>query len=479
VTRKGLYLFLIVAALIAGLAFGILHPRHGHRAARRVLYWVDPMHPAYRSDKPGTAPDCGMALEPVYAEEASKSLLPSDDSMSGAVRVDPAAQQLYGIRLAKVEKDTGQGTIRVFGRVAPDQTLVYRVNLGTDGYVKETHDDAVGNHVKKDQHLAVVYSPEFLAVAGGYLSANERAPAGMAASKDTNTAPSTTLGATSAQARADRLRNLGMSDSQINEISMDRRIPENVYVVSPADGFILTRNISPGVRFERYQDMYTIADLSKVWVLAEVFGKDAQAFRPGAKARVTLPDTGESFAARVSDVLPEVDPVTRIMKPRLEVENPGFKLRPDMFVNVELSVSMPAGLSVPADAVVDSGRSKRVYVQTSAGHFEIREVETGWRLNDRVQIVNGLQEGETVVAAGTFLVDSESRLEVAANAGSSSHTAPLVKTAMDHPKKMDHPMNSAADHPAKPAVDEPMKPEKDDPMNSADQPMKKMDRPKN
>jgi len=407
--RRWPYLFLIVAGMLAGLAFINLHPRPKAAQTKRILYWVDPMHPAYRSEKPGTAPDCGMALEPVYAEEASQSLVSADDSAPGAVRIDAAAQQLYGIRLAKVESDAGQGSIRVFGRVSADQTRVFRVNLGTDGFVKETHDDAVGNHVTKNQHLAIVYSPEFLSVAGGYLSANERTPGGTSVPKDNSTA-SVTQGTASAQARADRLRNLGMSDMQIEEISSARKIPENVYIVSPTDGFILSRNISPGVRFERYTDMYTIADLSRVWIMAEVFGKDAQAFRPGTKARVTLPDTGESFEARVSDVLPEVDPATRIMKPRLEVDNPHFKLRPEMFVNVELGVSLPAGLSVPADAVLDSGLSKRVFVQTSVGHFEVRAVETGWRLNDRVQIVKGLKEGETVVAAGTFLVDSESRL---------------------------------------------------------------------
>jgi RND family efflux transporter MFP subunit len=430
--RKRLFVVPIVAASLAAFAFAMHHPGPKLPQARRVLYWVDPMHPAYRSDKPGTAPDCGMKLEPVFAEQASRSLIPALDSMSGTIQIDPATQQLYGIRLAKVERDTGQSTIRVFGRVAADQTRVYRVNLGTDGFVKETHDDAVGNHVTKDQHLALVYSPEFLAVAGGYLSANERAPGGTSATKD-NIAASTTLGATSAQARADRLRNLGMSDIQIDEISADRKIPENVYVVSPTDGFILSRNISPGVRFERYTDMYTIADLSRVWILAEVFGNDAQAFRPGAAARVTLPDTGETFQARVSNVLPEVDPATHILRPRLEVNNPGFKLRPDMFVNVELAVSHQAGLTVPADAVVDSGLAKRVFVETSAGHFETRQVETGWRLNDRIQIVKGLQEGESVVAAGTFLVDSESRLQVAANSGSASRDASSAKTAMAHP----------------------------------------------
>jgi Cu(I)/Ag(I) efflux system membrane fusion protein len=178
--------------------------------------------------------------------------------------------------------------------------------------------------------------------------------------------------------------------------------------------------------------MYTIADLSHVWVLAEVFGKDAQAFHPGATARITLADTGETFQARVSNVLPQVDPVTRILRPRLEVDNPGFKLRPDMSVTVELNVAMPAGITVPADAIIDSGLSKRVFVQTSPGHFEARKVETGWRLNDRVQIVSGLREGEDVVAAGTFLVDSESRLEDVSNTSSSSPVGARAETAMDH-----------------------------------------------
>ena len=154
--QKRLYIIPVLAILIFICGFAIIHPLSGRVQARHILYYVDPMHPAYRSDKPGTAPDCGMALVPVYAEQASQSLLPAEEMTPGGVQIDPAAQQLYGIRLAKVEYNNGQGTIRVFGRVAPDQTRVYRVNLGTDGFVKETHDDAVGNHVAKNQHLAIV-----------------------------------------------------------------------------------------------------------------------------------------------------------------------------------------------------------------------------------------------------------------------------------------------------------------------------------
>jgi RND family efflux transporter MFP subunit len=431
VTSKTLYFLPFAVALAAGvyLAHGHVKPDQGR--ARRILFYEDPMHPAYRSNKPGTAPDCGMDLVPVYAEEAGKAAVDPDDESTMDVHIDAAAQQLYGIKLAKAEMNRGQGTIRVFGRVAPDETRVYRINFGADGYVKETHDDAVGNRVRKDQHLAVVYSPEFLSVAGGFLAANEHSPGIASASRD-NSAATATQGAASVQARADRLRNLGMSDSQIEEISKNRTLPEDVYVVSPTDGFILSRNISPGMRFERHMDLYTVADLSHVWVLAEVFGKDAQVFRPGATARISLPDTGESFTARVSNVLPEVDPATRTLRPRLEVDNPAFKLRPEMFVNVELPTALPPGLTVPADAVLDSGLSKHIFVQTSVGHFESREVETGWSQNDRVQIVKGLKEGETVVCSGTFLVDSESRLQMASGTSGAAAPMPRAQAKAEH-----------------------------------------------
>jgi Cu(I)/Ag(I) efflux system membrane fusion protein len=422
--KKAWFAVPLLGASLVGFAFGYLHQRPAPSDAHRILYYVDPMHPAYHSSKPGKAPDCGMDLVAVYADGVGKALTGSSDNGPGSLSIDPAAQKLYGIQLASVVKDSGKSSLRVFGRVAADETRVYRVDMGTDGYVKETHDDAVGNHVKKNQHLAIVYSPEFLAVEGGYLSANERTPTN---SKD-NTAA--LQNAASAQARADRLRNLGMSESQIEEMTANRKIPEDVYVVSPTDGFILSRNISPGVRFERQRELYTIGDLSHVWIQAEVFGKDAEKFRPGTIARVTLPDTGEVFQARVSNVLPEVDPATRVLKVRLEAANPGFKLRPEMFVNIEVPVSMAPGLTVPADAVVNSGDVKQVFVQVSPGRFEKRTVELGWRSDDRVQVVKGLSEGETVVSGGTFLVDSESRLQAAAMSGDPS--MPQEDSALKH-----------------------------------------------
>jgi multidrug efflux pump subunit AcrA (membrane-fusion protein) len=410
VTKKAIFSLVLLAAFIVGFASGYLCIDRKAGSTRRPLYYVDSMHPAYRSDKPGTAPDCGMELTPVYAEDLGRGLVSTEGAGPGSLRITPAVQQLYGIQLTKVSSASGQDLVRAFGRVAADETRIYRVNFGTDGYVKETHDDAVGSRVKKDQHLATVYSPEFLSLVGGYLSANERTSGMPAPPMKDNSAP--TPNAASAQARADRLRNLGMSDAQINELGTTRKIPEDVYVISPTDGFILARNISPGLRFERHMDLYSIADLNHIWILAQISGKDAQSLRPGAIARVTLPDTGESILARVSSSLPEVDPVSHTLTVRLEAENPDFRFRPDMFVNVELPISHPPGITVPADAILDSGVEKRVFVQTSEGVFEPREVETGWHLDDRVQIVKGLSGGEMVASSGTFLIDSESRMHL-------------------------------------------------------------------
>jgi membrane fusion protein, copper/silver efflux system len=198
---------------------------------------------------------------------------------------------------------------------------------------------------------------------------------------------------------------------QIRQIAENRQLPETIEIVSPADGFILARNITTGQHFDRSTEFYRIADLSQVWIVADVFGTDAQNIHAGVVAHVILPDQRGTLSARVSNVLPQVDPETRVLKLRLEANNPGFALRPNMFVDVELPVSGPPGLTVPQDAVIDSGHEQRVFVERSAGVFEPHSVKVGWRSGDRVEIVQGLAEGDRVVVEGTFLVDSESRLK--------------------------------------------------------------------
>jgi Cu(I)/Ag(I) efflux system membrane fusion protein len=405
----------IVLLVVASYAVGgrqSLHQAGEGAKSRHVLYWVDPMHPDYKSDRPGIAPDCGMELEPVY-DPAISPEVSGASALDGAVAIDVDKQQLFGIGVAAVEKNSQSEIVRVLGRVVPEDTRVYRITAGSAGFIRETYNDSPGERVKKNQKLATSYIGETLAVASGFLAATQGVTG--AVGKD----GSRTLafpgavnkqGVSSIQGYSDRLRNLGVSDMQIQQMADSRQLPETVDVVSPVDGFILARNITPGQHFDRSAEFYRIADLSQVWIFADVFGSEAQDFLPGAIARVTVPDQRRTFLARVSNVLPQVDAATRTLKLRLEADNPGIALRPDMFVNVELPARVPPGLTVPLDALIDSGREQHVFVERNRGIFEPRQVQTGRRFGDRVQIVRGLTEGERVVTGGTFLVDSESRL---------------------------------------------------------------------
>lgn len=388
-------------------------------SSRPILYWVDPMHPDYKSDHPGIAPDCGMELEPVYADSVTSLAVSGVAALDGAVGINVDRQQLFGIRVATVEKTSRSEKIRVLGHVVPEDTRVYRITAGSDGFIRETYNDSVGELVKKDQKLATSYIGETLAVASGFLAATAAVPG--AAGKDGNRTVSfpgavSKQGVSSIQGYVDRLRNLGVSDVQIKQMADSRQLPETFDVVSPVDGFILARNITPSQHFDRSMEFYRIADLAKVWIVADIFGSEEQEFRPGTTARVTLQGQGKAFVARVSDIYPQVDPATRTLKLRLEADNPGFALRPEMFVNVELPARVAPGLTVPLDALIDSGREQHVFVERNRGIFEPRQVQTGRRFGDRVQILRGLTEGERVVTAGTFLVDSESRLRFNAQA---------------------------------------------------------------
>ena len=433
--KKVLSGILIGLLMLMSYIVGRKHSQQAGSAAanggRRVLYWVDPMHPDYKSDHAGIAPDCGMQLEPVYADaSASQAKSVAMPITPGRVDIDKEKQQLFGIRVAPVEKTAGNGNLRVLGRVVPEDTRVYRINSGMEGFVRTTFNDSVGELVKKDQKLASCYGGDSLAVASGFLAATAGVN-GSVGKDGSRTVPFpgtvSKQGVSSVQGYTDRLRNLGMSDVQIKEMAENRLLPESVDVVSPVTGFILERNITGGQHFDRAMEFYRIADLSKVWILADVFGAEAQSIRPGTTARVTLTGSGKTFSARVSNTLPQVDPTTRTLKLRLEADNPGFALRPDMFVDIELPVSIRAGLTVPVDAVIDSGMEQRVFIERADGAFEPRRVEVGWRSRDRVEIVHGLSEGERVVAAGTFLVDSESRLKSPAPKEQPQPSAPPAK----------------------------------------------------
>jgi multidrug efflux pump subunit AcrA (membrane-fusion protein)/YHS domain-containing protein len=328
------------------------------------------------------------------------------------VKISSEKQQAIGVQVGPVERKPFTYTLRVLGRVAADETKTYRLNSAADGWIRDISSATSGTFVQKDQLLASYYSRDLLAAVQVYLGAviasdrfpeSGKEPPGQSALYRANL-----------QLAMNGLRSLGMGDSQIEEMRRTRQIAEYIIVRSPTAGFVLARNVTPGQWFDRGTELYRIADLSRVWIFADIYENEGRYFRPGMKVKVSLPNQDKAFQARVSDVLPQFDPNTRTLKLRLEAENPNYFMRPDMFVDVELPIQLPSAITVPVDAVLDSGLKKTIFVDQGNGIFEPREVETGWRVGGRVEIVKGLEPGERIVVSGNFLIDSESKLEMAA-----------------------------------------------------------------
>ncbi len=409
-----LALFVLTAAFLSGTWYASRNSAGGAApAARKILRYICPMHPQYVSDHPGECPSCGMRLEPVYSNGSGDEAGAEARMPAGTVQIDPERQQLIGLRIGRAEVTSGARTIRILGRVAPDETRIYRLTASVDGWIVEAMPNTVGSLVKKNEILASFYSPEFLGSEQAYIYALNSLARFQASGNETN--QQIQLTKANLQQYTDTLRNQGMSDLQIEEIGSERKLTQKIYIVAPSAGFVLLREVSPGLRFVRGTELYRIADLRRVWILADLFEKEAEFVRPGLKAEVrSSQNPARVFQARVSNVLPQFDPATRTLKARLEVDNPDFVLRPEMFVDVEFPVDLPPSLAVPVDAVIDTGLRKTVFIDRGNGYFEPRPVETGWRFGSQIEIVKGLMEGERLVVSSTFLVDSESRMKAAA-----------------------------------------------------------------
>ncbi len=368
----------------------------------------------YRAQEAGTA--VSPAVSPAsagVAEPTDASSEDESDQAPGTVRIDADKQRIVGVQTDTAQRTSETHTQRVLGRVVADETRVYRINASVDGWIRGTYDDATtGSTVRKDQVLATFYSPDFLSAEQAYIYALGSMDRFQGSGKEPP--QQITLTERNIQQYKDSLRTLGMSESQIAEIRRTRQYTENIEIRSPATGFVLLRNASNGERFEKGRELYRIADLRRVWILADLFENETQFFKPGKTLRVTLVQQKKSLTAKVSSVLPQFDAATRTLKVRLEAGNPGYVLRPDMFVDVEFPVTSPPCISVPTGAVLDSGTRKTVFVEHGRGVFEPRRVETGWRFGNRVEITRGLEPGERYVVSGNFLIDSESKMDLAA-----------------------------------------------------------------
>ncbi len=405
--RTVVFLAGIGVLVCLGFAAGRVTAHHDAAKNRRVLYYVDPMHPSYRSDKPGIAPDCGMALEPVFEGDTPAAAIAAG---AGRLAISLDRQHLIGVRVAIASRTSVAESIRTTGRVVPEDDRLYRIQAGFEGWVDSVKDTPPGTVVKKDQVLAVLYGPEIRSVVVNYLgfiSGVERVKQGMSPGDSKSFDDSKRL-------NEEHLRLIGMGQKQIEEIESTRRSISSIDLAAPASGVILSRNAAPYQRFDKGAELYRLADLSKVWIVADVHGYEG-ALRPGQRVKVDVPELRKSLMATVSSSLPLFDENSRTLKVRLEAENPGMVLRPDMFVDVELDDKRPEGISVPADAVIDSGRRKVVYVEVSDDVFEPREVEIAGEFGELAIVSKGVREGERVVIAGNFLLDSESRMRSGTN----------------------------------------------------------------
>ncbi|MGZ6515648.1 MAG: efflux RND transporter periplasmic adaptor subunit [Actinomycetota bacterium] len=370
--------------------------------ARKPVFYRNPMNPQDTSPVP-KKDSMGMDYIPVYPEQTMGAPTPPGTS---TVQIDPAQQRLIGLKTAKVARISFDATIRTTGRVAFDETRVVKVQPRFEGFIEKLYANFNGKYVKKGEPLATIYSPELLATEQELLLA-KRAEATLTRSGLPD----------AAEAARARLRLFGISDAEIARLEESGKPLRALPLASPISGFVTAKNVVQGARVGPSDALFDLADLSVVWVIADIYEYELPRLHLGQQATLTLsywPD--RSWRGRVSYVFPTVDDKTRTIRVRIEVENPRTELKPEMFADVNISTQPRQALVVPDDAVIDSGTRKLVFVALGDGKLAPRQVQTGDSAHGMVEIRSGLREGDEVATGASFLLDSESRLNSAVNA---------------------------------------------------------------
>ena len=390
-------LALLATTAIAALALGIgvghwLRPGDGAPAAgaeRAVLYWVAPMDRNYRRDKPGKSP-MGMDLVPVYADEAP----PEDESVVG---IDPAVVQNLGVRSAPVERGALPRRIEAVGYVEYDEDTVHHIHTRVEGWIESLGVQAAGDPVTRGQTLFEIYSPVLVNAQHEFLAATAHV--------------STEL----RNASRERLLALGMAAEEVALLAKTREPNQRVRVPAPADGVATHLGVREGIYVTPATHVLSVADLSRVWVLAEVFDRQAAWVAPGQRAEVRLEHLpGETWTGSVDYVYPELDASTRTLRVRIGFDNAGRALRPNMFARVTLFAEGAAAVvHIPSEALIRGGDFDRVVLDLGQGRFRAQRVVAGFEAGDRTAIREGLQHGDRVVTSGQFLIDSESNVDTA------------------------------------------------------------------
>jgi multidrug efflux pump subunit AcrA (membrane-fusion protein) len=371
---------------------------------KRVEYWYDAMNPQRHYDHPGKASD-GMDLVPRYADDQ-----PASSMAPGSVTISAEKQQLIGVRTAEVKRESLIRKVRTTGQITGDETKIAHVHVKISGYVETVYVDYVGQLVKKGQPLFTLYSPDLVSTQEEYLIA-KRGEKSLGDSPFPEVAQGSLALLRSAR---ERLKLWDVSDDQIKKLDETGEISRTLTFYSPVTGFVVDRKAFPQTSVTPDTELYTISDLSTIWVNADVFEYEVPFVRVGQHAEIQLSYyPGKKWNGQVSFIYPMVDPMTRTVKVRLEFPNPNFELKPQMFADVALEINYGNQVVVPQEAVLDSGKEQRVFVAHEGGYFEPHTITTGAKLDGKVVVLSGLKVGERIVTSGNFLVDSESRLNSA------------------------------------------------------------------
>jgi len=370
---------------------------------RKILYWYDPMHPAYRADKAGIAPDCGMALVPKYAEEDNMATMPA-----GTVKIVSDKQQLMGVRTTTVERKALMREILTTAQIVPDERRIAHVHVKVAGNIERVYVDFIGQLVKKGQPLFTLYSPDLVSTQEEYLIAKRgEKTLGAAPYKEVSEGAHSLL-----RSARERLHLWDISEEQIRKLDETGEVSHTMTFYSPISGFVTDRKAFPQTSVNSDTELYTISDLSSVWATVDVFEYEVAYVHLGQQVTLSLSYyPGKTYTGRISYIYPTVDPQTRTVKARIDIANPRFDLKPQMFADAKLSVDYGSKLVVPQEAVLNSGAEQSVFVVHDGGVFEPRKVTVGPVMDGKAVILSGLKEGETIATSGNFLIDSESRLK--------------------------------------------------------------------
>jgi Cu(I)/Ag(I) efflux system membrane fusion protein len=368
-----------------------------------VLFYRNPMNPAITSPTPAQD-EMGMDYIPVYDDGES-------DESAGTVRIDPVTVQNIGVRTALAERQTLSRHIRSVGRVAFDEERLSRLHPKTEGWIEELYVDKTGEQIDEDTILLNIYSPQLVSSQQEYLLALNNLDVLKESAYEEIRQGAKELVSSSRE----RLEMLDVPEHQIRELERSRKVKKYLHIHSPFDGVIINIGAREGQYVTPATELYKIADLSRVWVIADVYENEVSWIQAGDPVDMKLAAIpGRVFSGRVGYIYPYAEAKTRTIKVRLEFDNPDLLLKPDMFADVTIHAQRKVdAIVIPAEAVVRSGERDQVFVVREPGKFEPRDVTLGVSARGLVQVIEGVSAGETVVTSSQFLIDSESKLREA------------------------------------------------------------------